>query len=284
MSWASNGVNEKLLQVLRDEIEIDFSSVETSFNELAARRDLSAGIKTELSALDRKLQKYESTARDVLDVGRTDPPMATMMLGQTDDSFTEIESNIREILNALMAESYSIVKALLLATSREMLSLGIGLITCFLVSVAAIAFVARSIVKPITSITNAMQRLANGDTAVRLDYADRADEIGRMIEAIAIFRRNVLEIQEMQRARREAEEQRSQKRREEMAALATEFERSVKQIAAQFVEAVTAVRNNGQSGRGQPYEIRLHGAGCRQHPRECGNGGAGRERAVADDR
>ena len=181
VSWASNGVNEKLPQVLRDEIEIDFSSVRTSFNELAARRDLSAGIKTELSALDRKLQKYESTARDVLDVGRTDPPMATMMLGQTDDSFTEIEGNIRKILNALMAESYSIVKALLLATSREMLSLGIGLITCFLVSVAAIAFVARSIVKPITSITNAMQRLANGDTAVRLDYADRADEIGRMI-------------------------------------------------------------------------------------------------------
>ena len=247
VSWASNGVNEKLLQVLRDEIEIDFSSVRTSFNELAARRDLSAGIKTELSALDRKLQKYESTARDVLDVGRTDPPMATMMLGQTDDSFTEIEGNIRKILNALMAESYSIVKALLLATSREMLSLGIGLITCFLVSVAAIAFVARSIVKPITSITNSMQRLANGDTAVRLDYADRADEIGRMIEAIAIFRRNVLEIQEMQRARREAEEQRSQKRREEMAALAAEFERSVKQIAAQLVEAVTAVRNNAET-------------------------------------
>ena len=98
------------------------------------------------------------------------------------------------------------------------------------------AFVARSIVKPITSITNAMQRLATGDTAVRLDYADRADEIGRKIEAIEIFRHNVLEIQAMQLARREAEEQRTHKRREEMAALAAEFEGSVKQIAAQLVE------------------------------------------------
>ena len=133
--------------------------------------DLSAEIKTELSALDRKLQKYESTARDVLDVGRTDPPMATMMLGQTDDSFTEIEGNIRKILNAIIAQSYSIVEDLSIATSREMLSLGIGLIACFLVSVAAMAFVARSIVKPITSITHAMQRLSTGDTAVRLDYA-----------------------------------------------------------------------------------------------------------------
>jgi methyl-accepting chemotaxis protein len=247
VSWASNGVNEKLLQTLRDEIEADFSSVRTSFNELAARPGLPAAIKTELNALDQKLQKYESTARDVLDVGRTDPPMATMMLGQTDDSFTEIEGNIRKILNAIIAQSYSIVEDLSLATSRGTLSLGIGLITCFLVSVAAMAFVAGSIVKPITSITNAMQRLSTGDTAVRLDYADRADEIGRMIEAIEIFRRNALEIQAMQLARREAEEQRTQKRRGEMAALAAEFEGSVKQIAAQLVEAVTAVRNNAET-------------------------------------
>jgi ABC-type multidrug transport system fused ATPase/permease subunit len=213
VSWASNGVNEKLLQELRDEIEADFSSVRTSFNKLAARQDLSAGIKTELTRLSQKLQKYESTARDVLDVGRTDPPMATMMLGQTDDSFTEIEANIRKILNAITADSYSIVSGLSLAANREMLSLGIGLIACFLVSVAAMAFVARSIVRPITLITHAMQRLSTGDTAVRLDYTDRADEIGRMIEAIEIFRHNALEIQAMQLARREAEEQRAQKRR-----------------------------------------------------------------------
>ena len=189
----------------------------------------------------------ERSTKSRKNVGRTDPPMATMMLGQTDDSFTEIEGNIRKILNAITAESYSIVKALSLATRREMLSLGVGLITCFLVSVAAMAFVARSIVKPITSITNGMQRLATGDTAVCLDYTDRADEIGRMIEAIEIFRHNVLEIQAMQLARREAEEQRTQKRREEMAALAAEFEGSVKQIAAQLVEAVTAVRNNAET-------------------------------------
>ena len=42
VSWPSNGVNEKLLQTLRDEIETDFSSVRISFNELAARQDLTA--------------------------------------------------------------------------------------------------------------------------------------------------------------------------------------------------------------------------------------------------
>ena len=247
VSWASNGVNEKLLQNLRGEVEADFTVIQSSFSELAARPDFSPEIKTELNALGEKLQKYESTVRDVLDVGRTDPPMATMMLGQTDDSFTAIELNIRRILDAVIAQSYSIVEELSFATKRETLSLATGLVACFLLSMAAMAFVARSIVKPITSITNAMQKLSTGDTAVRLDYADRADEIGRMIEAIEIFRRNALEIQAMQLARREAEEQRTRKRREEMAALAAEFEGSVKHIAAQLVEAVTAVRNNAES-------------------------------------
>jgi methyl-accepting chemotaxis protein len=232
---------------LRGEIEADFLTIRSGFNELTARPDFSPEIKTELNALEEKLQKYESTVRDVLDVGRTDPPMATMMLGQTDDSFTAIELNIRRILDAIIAQSYSIVEELSIATRRETASLGLGLVACFLLSMAAMAFVARSIVRPITSITNVMQRLSTGDTAVRLDYADRADEIGWMIEAIEIFRRNALEIQAMQLARRQADEQRTQKRREEMAALAAEFEGSVKQIAAQLVEAVTAVRNNAET-------------------------------------
>ncbi|HEV2626604.1 MAG TPA: hypothetical protein VGV62_16110 [Xanthobacteraceae bacterium] len=84
--------------------------------------------------------------------------MATMMLGQTDDSFTGIEAYIRNILNAISAESYSIIEELSIATKRETLSLAIGLITCFLLSVAAMAFVPRS----------------TGDTAVQLGYRDRS--------------------------------------------------------------------------------------------------------------
>ena len=57
VSWASNGVSENLLQGLRDEIEVDFSTVQKSFNVLAARADLSQEVKAELMSLDQKLQK-----------------------------------------------------------------------------------------------------------------------------------------------------------------------------------------------------------------------------------
>ena len=246
VSWASNSVSAKLLQNLRKEIEGDFWVIQQNFRELAARPDLTATEKADLNALQGKLTQYQSTARDVLDVGSTDPAMATMMLGQTDDRFTSIQNDIRKILTAITAQSDTIVENLSAATSTETLSLAIGLFACLVFSIAAIAFVAKSIVRPITSITNVMQRLSTGDTEVKLNYHGRGDEIGRMIEAIEIFRRNALEIQTMQLSRREADEQRAAKRREEMTALAEEFEGSVKHIAGQLVEAVTAVKNNAE--------------------------------------
>ncbi len=246
VSWASNGVNAKLLRKLREDIDADFRAIQQKFKELAGRPDLSAAEKADLIALQAKLAQYQSTAKDVLDVGSTDAAMATMMLGQTDDKFTSIENDIRRILTAVTAQSDTIVLNLSAATRTETLSLTAGLLTCLAFGIAAIAFIARSIVRPITSITQVMQKLSTGDTEIKLNYRDRGDEIGRMIEAIEIFRRNALEIQAMQASRREADEQQIRKRREEMAALAAEFEGSVKQIAGQLVEAVTAVRSNAE--------------------------------------
>jgi methyl-accepting chemotaxis protein len=246
VSWASNGVSDKLLQDLRKQIGSDFSTIDESFRELAGRPDLSAAEIVDLNALREKLTQYESTAKDVLDVGSTDAPMATMMLGQTDDKFTSIENDVRKILAAVTAQSKSIVGDLSTATSTETLSLAIGLIVCLAFAFAGMVFMMRSIVKPITSITHAMRKLSTGDTDVSLSYRSRSDEIGHMIEAIEVFRRNALEIQAMQRSRHEADEERTRKRREEMAALAEEFESSVKNIAGQLAESVTAVRNNAE--------------------------------------
>ena len=68
-----------------------------------------------------------------------------------------------------------------------------------------------------------MQKLSVGATALQLGNRKRRDEIGRMIEAIAIFRHNALEILAMQLSPRQAEEQRALKRREEMGSLTAEF-------------------------------------------------------------
>jgi methyl-accepting chemotaxis protein len=247
VSWASNGVNANLLHDLRGKIEADLMVVNQNFKELSARRGLNAIDGKDLDVLKVKIDKYEHTAKDVLDVGTTDAAMATMMLGQTDDSFTSIEHDVRKLLTTIAAQSDSIVQNLSDSGSSETFYFGIALISCFVLSIAAIAFIARSIIRPISSITQAMQTLSSGNTEVMLDYHGRNDEIGRMMEAIEIFRRNALEIQAMHAAQREADERRTSKRQEEMTGLAQEFEGSVKQIAGHLVEAVTVVQTNAEA-------------------------------------
>ena len=247
VSWAGNGVSHPLMENLSSEIAIDFGLIQEEFDELATRADLTAAEKAELTALQTKIKDYERTTRDVLEVGRTDAAMATMMLGQTDDKYVGVEEDIRKILAVIAADSTSIVRNLVTATKTEALSLAIGLIICLIFSVAAIAFIARSIIKPITLITGVMQKLSAGDTAVTLRYRERTDEIGRMIEAIEIFRSNALEIQKIQQLRRQAEEQQASERRTEMAALAEEFDSTVKHITSQLAGAVTAVRDNAEA-------------------------------------
>jgi methyl-accepting chemotaxis protein len=247
VSWAGNGVSHPLMENLSSEIAIDFGLIQEEFDELATRADLTAAEKAELAALQTKIKEYERTTRDVLEVGRTDAAMATMMLGQTDDKYVGVEEDIRKILAVIAADSTSIVRNLVTATKAEALSLAIGLIICLIFSVAAIAFIARSIIKPITLITGVMQKLSAGDTAVTLRYRERTDEIGRMIEAIEIFRSNALEIQKIQQLRRQAEEQQASERRTEMAALAEEFDSTVKHITSERAGAVTAVRDNAEA-------------------------------------
>jgi methyl-accepting chemotaxis protein len=247
VSWASNSVSDKLLGALRKELDADFWAIEKTFDVLAERPDLAEAIKADMNGLHAKLKQYESTARDTLDVGSVDAPMATMMLGQTDDRFTSVANDIRKILAATTLQSNSIVENIYDAAETEKLSLATILIVCLAFSIVGSVSITRSIVRPIRSVTNIMQRLSAGDTEIKMKYRGRRDEIGQMIDAIEVFRRNTLEIQAMQNSNHKADEQRVLKRKEEMNALAEEFENSVKTIAIRLAESVTVVRSNAET-------------------------------------
>jgi signal transduction histidine kinase/DNA-binding response OmpR family regulator/PAS domain-containing protein len=57
-------------------------------------------------------------------------------------------------------------------------------------------YVVPRVVRPLEGITAAMTALAAGDTSVAIPSRDRRDEIGRMAEALAVFRDTEIEIEE----------------------------------------------------------------------------------------
>ena len=247
VSWASNSVSAKLLVELRKELDDDLLTIEKYFEQLKARPDLSAATQSDLSVLHTKLKEYASTAKDTLDVGSVDAPMATMMLGQTDDNFIKISRDIRKFLAATTLQSDSIIESLSNVVETQKFVLTTILMFCLTLSVIATIAIAKSIVGPIRSVTHIMKQLSAGDTKIKMGYRGRHDEIGQMIEAIEVFRRNTIEIQAMQDSHRESEEQRAVNRKNEMDALAGEFEASVKNLKVQLAESVTVVRSNAET-------------------------------------
>lgn len=84
-----------------------------------------------------------------------------------------------------------------------------------LLVLGAVAFVLTGIANPITGITAAMRRLAEGDTASKIPFADRADEIGSMAGAVEIFRQAAITNKRMET---EAEESRNRAEGDRIAA------------------------------------------------------------------
>ncbi|HEX3430470.1 MAG TPA: HAMP domain-containing sensor histidine kinase [Rhizomicrobium sp.] len=64
--------------------------------------------------------------------------------------------------------------------------------------VVATLFISRRIARPMSRIAGTMRLVADGDMACEVPFGDRADEIGELSRALAVFRRNALEKQRVE--------------------------------------------------------------------------------------
>jgi len=127
---------------------------------------------------------------------------------------------IKNTLDVIGPKVASDVDQLKLSVKQEQDALGSETVTAIktveataiLVSLIAVVFgilaawvIGASISRPIRRMTDAMRKLAAGDTASEIEGAERGDEIGDMAKAAKIFRDNAIERAQLEeRSRREA--------------------------------------------------------------------------------
>lgn len=198
VSWASNGLSSSLLTSLNMEVEANLKDINHGLGALTARQDLTAEQKIDLQSLVAKWRNYESSVKDTLEVGSTDAPMATMMLGQADEKFLALAADFQQISNLVVSKSNEFSSELYADANHKKFVLVVGAIAGLLLSAAISILVSSSIVKPIRAVTDAMQRLSSGDTSVKVGYQDRRDEIGQMVDAISVFRTNAIEMRTLE--------------------------------------------------------------------------------------
>jgi methyl-accepting chemotaxis protein len=133
---------------------------------------------------------------------------------------TKPEEDLLAQRNAGLAEA--------LKVSQTMVVVGTGVLA--LLAIVLGVTLTRAIARPTMQMTDAMRRLADGDTSVAVHGGDRKDEIGAMAAAVEVFRANAVERLQIEAERKQAETRAAAAHQAEMHQLADEFEAAVGNI------------------------------------------------------
>ncbi|MBB4239191.1 methyl-accepting chemotaxis protein [Rhizobium esperanzae] len=172
-------------------VKADLAEHKTSFREMIdANRALATDEKTKaiLAGIEPALIAYVESATKIIDLAGQDPAAALKALPEFMAQFSALETGMEETGDQITATSDEISKR-----SAEVKA-SVGVVLKALLALAAIFAVGlyfltrKSVTKPILALSNDMQRLAGGDTAIASSAIGRSDEIGAMASAVEVFR------------------------------------------------------------------------------------------------
>ncbi|WP_372395902.1 methyl-accepting chemotaxis protein [Azospirillum sp. HJ39] len=170
---------------------------------------------------------------------------ASSAFGRADEALRTVVTGRQNNLTVKAAASQTDYDATLLTL---VLVSGAGLI---LATAAALLLVRMQITGPLGRLTNAMQALEAGRLDVAIDVAERRDEVGRMTQAVRMFREHALAVRRLEDEKEEAAKRAEADKRRALDALADRF-------AADVGSVVDLVA--GEVGRMNGAALQLAGA------------------------
>ena len=102
--------------------------------------------------------------------------------------FTAVKSQVQAALTQADAWSAAAQRDQDRLMNDAHLALVIGGLTCLLLAILVGWWLTRSIAQPVTEMTGVMKKLADGDITIAVPGTARKDEIGRMAEAVQVFK------------------------------------------------------------------------------------------------
>jgi len=112
-----------------------------------------------------------------------------------------------------------------------------------IVTIAAIAalmlLLKHILTKPLDSIVAQTKRLAEGEKNFEIEGADRGDEIGNICKALEIFRHNLLEVDKLNEAQKQAEIRQVEERKKALVNIANSFEERVGVVVKSVEQAAS---------------------------------------------
>ncbi len=102
---------------------------------------------------------------------------------------------------------------------------------------------ARRITRPLNRLESRMRTLADGTMEPEVPGTDRRDEIGRMAQAVRVFRENALRVQQLEQAQASQQARAAEERRATLAGLMRTFESGAGAVVQSVGDTASAMRD-----------------------------------------
>ncbi|EJZ20544.1 methyl-accepting chemotaxis protein [Rhizobium sp. Pop5] len=172
-------------------VRADLVEHEASFREMIdANKALATDEKTKaiLANVERPLIVYIESATKIVDLASKDPSAALKALPEFMQQFSVLETAMEEAGDQITAASDDISKHSAEIKASVDITLKALLALAAIFAIGLYFLTRKTVTKPILVLSNDMQRLAGGDTAIACTGIGRIDEIGTMASAVEVFR------------------------------------------------------------------------------------------------
>lgn len=184
-----------------------------------------------------KLMRHPSTVNEA---------RAIEVTGAGETLTEKLEAAGKQLADAISANSAAANAEISAALSWTLRTVIISAIVMLVAAVLFFFVLSRQIGAPIRMITDTMKELASGNTAVNIPYAERADEVGNMAGAVAVFADNMRNNERLQAEAAEQQKAR-ESRATQMSNLARGFDQEVETILQALVKSADELDHTAES-------------------------------------
>lgn len=130
---------------------------------------------------------------------------------------------------------------------QDAMTFGLVCLAMFVLVLGASFVIGRSVTRPLAKISGLTERLAAGDSAFEVPYTNRADEVGGLAKALAVFKDNASAVARMHAEQQETKQRADDEKRKTMTDLAGRFEASVQAVVRDVFNEAWAMQQAAQS-------------------------------------
>jgi len=220
----------------------ELAALEDTVNMLAPQLQVSAGRAAVSGILDGAAAYGDVVSELHTLIAERD----ALIVDKLDTTGPEIMASVDQLVAQKTAQRDALGEQAAATMQTAIVAVIGGAVVALLLGAAAAWLIGNGIARPVTAMTQAMQRLSEGDKTVDIPATDQKDEVGEMAKALGVFKASMIEAERLQAEQAKAQEAQIA-RAQQLETLTTQFDTAVTQVLQSVAGAAEEMQATAQS-------------------------------------